>query len=98
MNLLSQPKSVEFYEELLEVYEKDTDLLSKIILFKRIFRNIFLEIPIDEDVSFSNLYTRIDYIINTNKIESILTDKIYWFKRFLYKSIKKKISFSDTEF
>ncbi|MEI7483238.1 MAG: AAA domain-containing protein [Ignavibacteriota bacterium] len=98
MSLLPQSESIKFYEELTEVYKKDAGLLSKVISFKRIFRNVFNEISVDEDISFSNLYTRIDYIINTNSFETLLKDKIYWFKTFLYKSIRKKISFSDTEF
>ena len=98
MNLLPQSKSIEFYEELTEVFENNTVLLSKVISFKRIFRNVFNEIPIEEDISFSNLYTRIDYIISTNIFEASLKDNIYWFKTFLYKSIKKKIHFTDAEF
>ena len=66
MSLLPQSESIKFYEELTEVYKKDAGLLSKVISFKRIFRNVFNEISVDEDISFSNLYTRIDYIINTN--------------------------------
>lgn len=98
MNLLSQSKSEEFYEELLEVFEKDIDLLSKVISLKRIFRNVFVEISIDEDISFSNLYTRIDYLINTNNFDAPLKEKIYWFKNFLYKTIKKKKAFKSDEF
>jgi DNA polymerase III delta prime subunit len=98
MNLLPQSKSIEFFEELTEVFGNNTDLLSKVISFKRIFRNVFNDISIEEDISFSNLYTRIDYIISTNKFEASFKDKIYWFKIFLYKSIKKKIHFTDAEF
>lgn len=97
MNLLPQTKSIEFFEELTEVYENKTEILSKVISFKRIFRNVFNEISIEEDISFSNLYTKIDYIISTNYCEASIKDKIYWFKTFLYKSIKKKICITDIE-
>jgi DNA replication ATP-dependent helicase Dna2 len=98
MDLISPPKSADLYEELLEVYERDTDLLSKVISLKKIFRNVFNEITIVEDISFSSLYIRIDYIISTINFEVSLKDKINWFKIFLHKSIKKKIHFTEDEF
>jgi len=98
MKLLAHPRSVELYEELLEIYVKDTDLISKIILLKKIFRNIFTSISIKEEISFSNLYTRIDYIVNTENLETLIKDKLYWIKNFLYKTIKRKIKITDDEF
>ena len=96
MKLLPQIKSTEYYEELLELCTNDSDLYTKVISIKEIFRDIFGNIQTDENVSFSNIYSRIEYIVNTYNISNQISDKINWIKSFIYKYVKKRNTITET--
>lgn len=98
MNILSKEEVEIIYDEITSVIESKDELKEKLILLKRIFNHLFVEITSGEEIAFSNIQSRIDFVIVNNDVEEKTIQRLKRIKRFIYISINKRINFSKTKF
>ncbi len=98
MELLSKETVEIIYEDITSVIESKNELIDKLISLRRIFNGIIVEISENEELSFSSIQSRIDFAIMNNDIENATVEKIRRIKNFAYKSINKKVKFSNKSF
>ena len=98
MELLSKETVEIIYEDITSVIEIKNELIDKLISLRRIFNGIIVEISENDELSFSSIQSRIDFAIMNNDIENETVEKIRRIKNFAYKSINKKVKFSNKSF
>ncbi len=98
MNLLPAEITLNIYDDIISAIEEKSGLLDKVISLKRLFARIFSELTLKEDIAFSGLQSKIEYISAVHDFDSDVIEKISRIKSFIYRTVNKKIEFGKSDF